>query len=283
MLSLGNKHIRVAGLRQKQRSESRMVIPLKKTTKEGEPYHRRAEIEDMLNELDGLSPEQLVERLCTKHPMPFEIFIYYLRHNETGLAAKHLKPIFTTFYSRLEVALRKTLSEDWLDHAVSIREEIAEQVVEMIAKDRNSHEDKMYYWETNFNHAIANLRKDVLKKLGPTRETDPLINSEPLTYESDSGEDIRPEVDIAVTDFINPNPSKLDDAAFRLCLMDAINGLPEDERRAVGLLLQGIQIESQDPDVMTIATALDCTDRTVRNRLNRAYKKLRVVLQAEEL
>ncbi|QCF26124.1 RNA polymerase sigma factor [Hydrocarboniclastica marina] len=261
-----------------------MVIPLKKTTKEGEPYRRRAEIEQVLDELDQLAPDQLVHSLTsTQEAVPFEVYIYYLRHSEIRLAAKHLPPIFIAFYSRLEAALRKTVSDAWLDHAVAIREEIAERVVEMIAKDRNSHEDNMYYWETNFNHALANLRKDALRKLGPARETDPLINSEPLTHESGDGHDIRPEVDIAACDFINPNPSKLDDAAFRLRLTDAINDLPDNERRAVGLLLQGMQIESQDPEVMTIAKALGCTDRTVRNRLQRANQNLRVVLQAEDI
>lgn len=261
-----------------------MVIPLKKTTKEGEIYYRRVEIEQALNELDGLSPDQLVERLrCTKQAVPFEVFIYYLRHSEIVLTEKHLKPIFITFYSRLEAALRKSVSEAWLDHAIAIREEIAEQVVEMIAQARESQEDKMYYWEINFNHALAKLRTDVLRKYGPARETDPLINSVPLTHEGDDGHEISPEVDIAAADFVNPNPSKLDNETFRLRLMDAINGLPEDERCAVGLLLQGMQIESQDPEVMTIAKALACTDRTVRNRLTRAYEKLRAVLQAEDI
>ena len=127
------------------------------------------------------------------------------------------------------------------------------------------------------------MRKDVLNKLGPARETDPLINAEPLTHEGEGGHEINSEVDIAAADFINPNPSKLDDSAFRLRLMDAINGLPEDEKRAVGLFLQGMQTESQDPEVMTIAKALECTDRTVRNRLNRAHEKLRVVLQSEDI
>lgn len=259
-----------------------MVIPLKKTTKEGEPYTRRAEIEQVLNELDGLAPDQLVDRLrCTQHVVPFEVLIYYLGHSEIGLTEQYLNPIFIAFYSRLEAALRKTVSEAWFDHAIAIREEIAERVVEMIAKARASQDDKMYYWEINFNDALAKIRIDVLRKQGPARETDPLINSVPLTHEGDDGHEISPEVDIAAADFVNPNPSKLDNETFRLRLMDAINALPEDERRAVGLLLQGMQIESLDPEVMTIAKALACTDRTVRNRLKRAYEKLRTVLQED--
>lgn len=262
-----------------------MVIPLKKMTQKGEPYLRRAEIEQVLNELDSLAPNQLIDRLkcSTQQPLPFEVLIYYLRHTELELKAEHLRPIFTIFYDRLQVALRMTVPDKQFDHAAAIREEIAEKVVEMIAKDRNSQDEKMYYWETNFNHALANFRKDVLRSVGPARETDPLINAVPLTYEGEDGHEISHEVDIAAANFINPNPSKLDDLAFRSRLMDAINLLPDDERRAVGLLLQGIQIESQDPEVMTISKALECTDRTVRNRLGRAYEKLRVVLQAEDI
>lgn len=261
-----------------------MVIPLKKTTQEGAPYQRRTEIEQTLNALDGLTPDLLVERLtCTQQAVPFEVLIYFLRHTELELGSKHLELIFHTFYRRLEGALRKVVSDARFDHAASIRDEISEQVVEKIAKDRSSQEDKMYYWEVNFNHALSSLRNDVLEKHGPARETDPLINARPLTEESGSGEEIRGEVDIAATEFFNPNPSKIDDVAFRSRLMDAINELPEDERRAVGLRWQGMPIESQDPEVETIAKALECTERTVRNRLKRAIEKLRVVLQAEEL
>lgn len=261
-----------------------MVIPLKKTTQEGEPYQRRTEIEQALSALDGLAPDQLVERLtCTQQAVPFEVLIYFLRHTELELGSKHLEPIFCTFYGRLEAALRKVVSDAWIDHAATIREELSERIVEMIAKDRDSQEEKMYYWEVNFNHALSNLCTDVLRKHGPARETDPLKNARPLTKEGDSGEEVSHEVDIAAAEFINPNPSKIDDVAFRLRLMDAINELPEDERRAVGLRWQGMPIESQDPEVETIAKALECTERTVRNRLKRAIEKLRIVLQAEEL
>jgi DNA-directed RNA polymerase specialized sigma24 family protein len=261
-----------------------MVIPLKKTTLDSKPYQRRAEIEQALIALDGLSPDLLVERLtCTQQAVPFEVLIYFLRHTELNLGSKHLEPIFRTFYGRLEGALRKSVSDAWIDYAVTIREELAGRIVEMIAKDRHSQEESMYYWEVNFNHALSNLCTDILRKHGPAHETDPLINARSLTEESDSGEEVSHEVDIAAAEFINPNPSKIDDAAFRLRLMHAINELPIDERRAVGLWLQGMPIESQDPEAETIAQALECRERTVSNRLKRAFEKLRIVMQAEEL
>jgi DNA-directed RNA polymerase specialized sigma24 family protein len=261
-----------------------MVIPLNKTTKNGRPYNRRPQVEKLLKELEVLVPDQLVKRLtCAQQAVPSEVLVYYLRHTELALAAKHLEPIFTVFYSRLEAALRKTCPDGRIAHAAFIRDEITGRVLEMIATDRNTPIDQMYYWEINFNHALANLRKDVLRELGPARKTDPLINAEPLTQNDSDGDEIRPEVDIAAADFFNSSPSILDDQYFRMHLMDAISNLPEDERRAVGLLLQGMQIDSQNPEVMTIAKALECTEKTVRNRLQRAYKTLRVVLQKEHL
>lgn len=260
-----------------------MVIPLRKRTQEDEPYQRRDDVERLLIELDNLTPEQLSSHIKrSQATVPLEVLIYYLRHSEIGLIDKHLEPIFKVFHSRLASGLNRHISDASLDNAVQIRQEITEQVIEMLAKDRNTQEDQMYYWEINFNHALASLKKDILRKLGPTRKTDPLTNYEPLADENDDGHEIRSEVDEAAADFFNPNPSILDDTDFRLRLFDAINQLPIDESRAIGLFLQGIQIESQDPETMTISKALACTERTVRNRLNSAYKKLRIVLQAEE-
>lgn len=261
-----------------------MVIPLTKTTKNSDLYQRRPDVEELLSELDKLDPDQLVSRLtCTQQAVPYEILIYYLRHSEIGLPEKHLNPIFTAFYSRLETTLRIAVPSAYFDDATAIRDEVAERVVEMIAKDRCSQNDIMYYWETNFNHALINLRRDVLRKIGPARETDPLINSESLAHESGDDLEVSSEVEIAAADFINPNPSKLDDTTFRFLLMEAIDGLPKDEKHAIGLFLQGMQIESKDPKVLTISKALGCTDRTIRNRLKRAHMKLRIALQEEEV
>jgi DNA-directed RNA polymerase specialized sigma24 family protein len=259
-----------------------MIIPLKKCTKKGEPYQRRIEIEDILGELDTLAVDQLVARLtCPNTPVPLEILIYYLRHSEIRLAQQHLQPVFTTFYDRVESALYRALTPVHLAQTASICDEIIGQLFEMIAQERNSQEDNMYYWEVNFNHALSSLRNDVLKRIGPARKTDPLINYQPLMREDEEGVALHPEVEAAAERFFNPNPSLLDDESFRLCLMEAINTLPEDEKRVVGLFLQGIQIESLNPKVMTIAKTLACSDRTVRNRLSRAYELLRTQLQKE--
>ena len=47
------------------------------------------------------------------------------------------------------------------------------------------------------------------------------------------------------------------------------------------LLLLGIPIESKEPGVQTIVHILGCTEKTVRNRRNRAYVALRNNLEEE--
>ena len=261
-----------------------MVIALRKVTQDGKPYQRRSAIELLLEDLDVLKPDQLLERcLNPDEIVPFEVLIYYLRHKELALEVRHIEALFLSFYARLEIALNRALPDSKIDRADYVREEIAMRVMEMIALDRNTQQEKMYYWEVNFNQAFANFRRDMLKQMGPTHVSDPLGKALPITLDSDEGLEICPEVEEAATNFFNVNQSKLDDPAFRLCLMTAISDLPDNERRVVGLLLQGMQIESKVPNVMTISKALECSDRTVRNRLARAYAKLRDVLQAEEL
>ena len=65
-----------------------------------------------------------------------------------------------------------------------------------------------------------------------------------------------------------------EDAAFRKQILDAISSLPDDERKVVMMLAQGIPVTSDDPTDMTITKLLDCSDRTVRNKRTSAAKKL---------
>ncbi|NOZ51690.1 MAG: sigma-70 family RNA polymerase sigma factor [Gammaproteobacteria bacterium] len=261
-----------------------MVISLGKVTRDGKPYQRRRETECLLENLDLLEPDQLVDMcLNPDEIVPFEVLIYYLRHKELALEKRHVEALFKSFYTRIETSLNQSIPDSRVDRARDIREEIVVRIMEKIASDRNTQQDKMYYWEVNFNHAFESFRKDILKQLGPTYKSDPLRNATALSQSAEEGLDVSPEVEAAAAEFFNPNQSKLDDPAFRLRLLAAINDLPDDEKRAVGLILQGIQIESKDPDVMTISKALKCRERTVRNRLSRAYSKLKDALQVEEL
>jgi len=100
----------------------------------------------------------------------------------------------------------------------------------------------------------------------------------PLGTDEDDGLKISPEVEVAAAEFLSGELSRIDDPAFRLELTAAIDCLPNDQKQVIGLLLQGFAIDSLDKNTMTIARLLQCDERTVRNRRDRACKALKSVL-----
>jgi DNA-directed RNA polymerase specialized sigma24 family protein len=138
------------------------------------------------------------------------------------------------------------------------------------------------YYEVNFNHALQALRFSVLRKFGPASKKDPLANPTSLTKSTENGIEVIPGLEEAAEEFFNPGSLAFNNGDFRFWLTDAIKRLPDKEQRAIGLRLQGMQVESKDPDVPTISKALGCTDRTVRNLLKRAYTELQAMLPTEE-
>ena len=160
--------------------------------------------------------------------------------------------------------------------AQDIREEIMGRFAERIAKDCNGRFAMLDFFEVRFDLAFARFRKTVLRQIGPAS-----VLTEPLSTDGEEGQDISREVEEAAADYLGGDPQKIDDPVFRLQLDAAIDGLPDDQRRVVGLLRQGFQIDSKDLKIMTITKMLQCDERTVRNRRDRAYKTLRSVLQED--
>ena len=103
-----------------------------------------------------------------------------------------------------------------------------------------------------------------------------------MTGENNDASEVSPDVENKVLADFELGMSTLDDSSFRFRLYAAINDLPDDERDVIGLLLQGMPIEAKDPNVCTISNTLQCAVKTVNNRLNRAYTKLRAILPVEE-
>jgi len=268
------------------------VVPLNKITKAGVPYERRPEIQALIVELVDLSPADLVHRCINYNdPVPMETLVYLLRHLKESIETSQFESVFKAFFKRVEVSLKKYFPDASLNMAPDIRQEVMDQLAEMIARDRNNGETTLDYYEVNFNAVFFTLRMDILRKIGPpkegtskkegpSKEADILWEATPLIGD-DNGE-VLPHVDKRVRDICEPGASKLDDPSFRSRLYVAINDLPDNQRRAVGLLLKGIQVEAKDPNTPSISKILGCTDKTVRNRLHRAYAKLQQILLVEE-
>lgn len=256
-----------------------MPEPLKSRDKKGVPFTRPPEIEDCLARLESVDAAARLQAFAitsrkSNGYVPSEALTHFLRRAWNSGAESEFKKIFELLMRRIEQSLCSTVSDSRMAGAQGIREEIMDRFAERIAKDCNGRFALLDFFEVRFDMAFARFRKTVLRQIGPTT-----VVTVPLSTDADEGHDISPEVEAAAAEFLGGDPSKIDDPAFRFELDAAIDALPDDQRRVVGLLRQGFQIDSKDPNIMTIAKMLQCDERTVRNRRDRAYKTLKAALQ----
>lgn len=156
--------------------------------------------------------------------------------------------------------------------AAKIVEAVVFEFEVKLTKDRNDYHDGLDYFEVNFASGIARLRSTARSKADAEED-----RMRPLSYNDD--ETISPEVEKAAGSFDPFNREKYDDPAYRSNLIAAIKELPAEERQVVLLMLKGYQIDSNDPNVVTISSVLGCVEKTVRNRRDRAFGKLRTALE----
>lgn len=258
-----------------------MPEPLKRRRIDGTPYERPAEIEDWLKKLETVDVVERLRQFATLSRkntgyVPSEALIHFLRRAWAERMHGDFEKIFRILMKRVDQSLCSAISDSCMVGARSIREEIMGRFAERIAKDCQGHDGLLDFYEIRFDKAFAAFRKSALRQIGPSA-----VDTVPLGTEKDDGMEISAEVEAAAADFLGGDPEQIDDPAFRLELTAAIDRLPDDQKQVIWLLLQGFQIDSKDKDVMTIARILQCDERTVRNRRDRACITLKAILQEE--
>ena len=157
---------------------------------------------------------------------------------------------------------------------LDVREEVLGRFVTLLLKDRNGYEEKMDFFEIRFDRAVMLTRKNAFRKV--ERREKPL---NPLEYDA-SGE-IPEEFEVHPL-LENPRPMTPDEeSTYRFQIRQAIDSLPENERRVIDMLLAKVSIESKNPNETSIAGVLGCTPKTVRNRRDRAIRRIREMLRLE--
>ncbi|MBK9520661.1 MAG: sigma-70 family RNA polymerase sigma factor [Rhodocyclaceae bacterium] len=260
-----------------------MPEPLKKKGLDGQSYTRPPEIEAWITRLEDFDVSDRLTQfeILTKRSrdyVPSEVLIYFLRRSWASGARSEFDAIFRALALRVERSLLFTISDARMAGALAIREDISGRFFECIAKDCTGRAGLLDFFEIRFDKAFAAIRTSALRQIGPSA-----ANTVPIGTDDGDGLEISDEVEHAASDFLSGDPSKLDDPAFRLELTAAIDTLPSDQKRVMELLRQGFQIDSKDNNVMTIARILQCDERTVRNRRDRACKVLKAVLQQEDV
>jgi DNA-directed RNA polymerase specialized sigma24 family protein len=250
--------------------------PLRKTKLDGTPYYRREAVEAEIQELSSLNITEL-ERRAALWPSTASGFVspealmYFVRDLQDGAHRDKL-----TKHLLARVVRRLPLVADAGSHTESltrmnIREDVRDRFVDLLLSDRDTYDDRLDYYEVNFNHAIAAARQDASNRHW---------THENKIDELGSGElEISEWVEAAVGNYDPFDADELDKKNYRLLLDDAIDSLPELQRRIVEMWRQEIPIESKNPSVHSISKALGKTEKTIRTHRDKAFASMKLRLE----
>ncbi|WP_228028192.1 RNA polymerase sigma factor [Chitinibacter fontanus] len=157
---------------------------------------------------------------------------------------------------------------------LAIRDRVMDAFVDRLLADQAEYEDKLDYFEINFNQALAKDRMDASSQVWIEQN-----RSTPLENED---EDISEEVERAIEHYDPYDPEELDKKDYRLLLDEAIDALPPLQKQIIEMLRLETPIVSSDPSILTISKALGKVDKTIRNQRDRAFATLRRRLERKE-
>lgn len=248
-----------------------MNAPLTRKKKDGTPYTRPDNVEALLTVFGNLPREVILDRAHIrdrKSPdyVPSECLVHLIRASRAENSEAWFERLYKVLAGRVMRAIPAAASGSTTSAIDErIRDAVFDRFVELLAKDRVEPNDRLDFFEARFDLAIKRLRLDAQERVW--REAS----------RGDSMDD--DESDVADAAAASAATSALDakifsDPRFREKLYGAIDALPPEQSRTMYLLLIGWQIHSSDPSVMTIAKALGCSDRSVRNYRDRALTTL---------
>ena len=254
-----------------------MAKPLTKHYINGDLYQRPPHIENLISNLQNENPENLIRRTNireTSSPeyVPSECIVNLIREarrKDDELALTALLPILLR---RCESNLLSKISND-LPRAEEIREEILGQFSEMFAVDGiDDQNNELDFFEVHFNEAFMTLRIDILRKERTKEKVRGQSYIPTFSDDADSASD--DEFFERLSKEFHAPASQEHDLILRR-IKKAIDGLPEEERRAVVLChILGYEQASEDPKKRTAATICGVTGKTIHNRLRRAAARL---------
>lgn len=256
--------------------EITVARPLRKTRLDGSPYYRRDVVEAEIREIANLSHNELERRVAlwpSSAPgfVSPEALMYFVRNSAAG---PHRDNLTGQLLRRVRHRLPPTTDAGGQTESLTrmnIREDVFDRVIDLLLSDRAEYDERLDYYEVNFDHAVAKARSDA-----STRHWSHENRSETLGSDE---EEVSERVEAAVGHYNPFDADELDKKAYRLLLDDAIDSLPELQQRIVEMLRQEIPIESKDSSVNSISKVLDKTEKTIRTHRDKAFATLRKYLE----
>jgi DNA-directed RNA polymerase specialized sigma24 family protein len=267
--------------------ETPPVAPLRKVRPDGDPYRRPDEVERAIAVLLQLPAGQVAERSQIEDPehpdyVPAECVLYFVRRLAPDADKDALNRLFAALRQRVlravpvsarRVAGSAKLAERATD--LEVRDAVMDKFQELLCGDRREYDPRLDFYECRFNAALARLRATARRDVRRDESC-----REPAAF----GVPAEPSADVesALAAMRGSGDGEGIDFLYRSKLRAAISSLPPDERRVVELLLDEVPIDSQDKEVFTIVKALGCSEKTVRNRRDRAFQRLRDAMNEED-
>ena len=268
---------------------SGLIVPLRKETEDGRPYTRPAEIEAALEDLYALPIEEVARRaeiadVNDPEFVPSECVLHFVRQSKANDDSPAYQTLFTILRTRVQrqapvqvtklAGSKKKAESDWDSQ---VQEQVLGKFQELLCEDRKEYDERLDFYETRFNSAICALRTTAKRRLAKKNS-----RRKRIQYDGDSTA-LSADMEQALIRARGSNSPENDDFLFRLKFLQAINSLPPDQRRVIELILEEMPIDSNEPEVRTIAKTLACSEKTVRNRRDRAYAALKEALEEEDV
>ena len=253
-----------------------MSRSLRKLKLDGTPYFRRDMVESEIQNRADVSAAELERRagLWSSGEPGFispEALLYFVRNAVPGPYREKLtEKLLGRVASRVRPITNSSGDTVSLT-GMNIREEVVDHFVDLLLSDRNEYEERLDYYEVNFNAAIAADRHDA-----NVRHWKHENRNEEL--ETEDGE-VTAQVESAVGSYDPFESDEFDNKDYRLLLDDAIDRLPELQRRIVVMWRQDIPIESNDPSVESISKVLGKSEKTIRTHRDKAFASLKRCLE----
>lgn len=253
-----------------------MARPLRKHKLDGTPYFRRDKVESEIQAFAGISAAELERRadlwqVGDPGYVSAEALLYLVRNAASGAHREKLTEKLLIRVARRVPSVANADGKSVSMTRMNIREAVRDHFVDLLLSDRNQYDDRLDYYEVNFNSAVAADRRDAndrhWKQENRTTE-----------IETEDGE-VSAQVESAVGNYNPFDADELDEKDYRLLLDEAIDSLPEFQRRIVVMWRQDIPIESNDPSVESISKVLGKSEKTVRTHRDKAFASLKLRLE----
>jgi len=262
------------------------IEPLRKRTGEGKLYTRRDETVAFIKSSLEWPFEELLKKAAIRDRrhadyVPSEVLIYHLRQTKSDNSDGRFVELYNILHDRVEVACPRPNSrrgDKELEDAriAEIRDTTIEHVTELMFEDQQGYNEQLDAYEIFFDRAVRSVRITKFRKVS-SRE-----NATESVVHHDDTEEIRQEVEHALERYKKSGLTPDEEFDYRIHLRRAIDALPTEERKVIDLILAEIPIETNKDGEPSMTQLLGCVEKTVRNRRDRAFEKIRLALRLED-